>query len=183
MVLATFSLAENGLDAAEAINASVRAGGGGEQILNRLDRLQECLPEQDKRLVQSYIVGIRPAIKSVLVEPLDVGVGGECDARGITIATASLEVDASVAETIERTKEVRAHEQYHRDNAHVSGMIVEEAGDGRTIATIGGHAFTQESLLEGVTVVRTGQKYVSQEYVQFAGEVRSAVAAAGISLE
>lgn len=175
--------ASEGLTAAAVINDAVETQHAPEELLSDLQRKKELLEGEERQLIARYIIGIRPAIQGVLVEPLDLGVGGQCDSSDITIAQSTLLVASSIDHTIAQAQETRRHEDYHDGHDHTEPIVAGASAKGETVATIGGHAFTETALIEGLTVARTGQEFVSQEYVRFAGEVRSAVAAAGIGLD
>ncbi len=182
MALDTFPSGTEPFTAEAVITRAVQHGGGAEAILHRLEQTRGILEQGEAMQVQQYIAGIRPQIEGVLVHTLDAGVGGEFSGQGITIATDTLFIDQSIEKTIARTEETREHEEYHKEHDHLAPLQAEE-GQGSTVATIGGHAFTHEALIEGMTVVRTGEQFVSEQYRQYAANVRSSVAAAGITLE
>jgi hypothetical protein len=168
--------------AEELINQTVDANDSSEAIIADLRRNQEQLEQSERADIDRYINGIRPAVAGMLVEDLGDGIGGVYDGSNVTMGKISLYVHDSIAQTIERAEEVSEHEGYHQDHDHTAAMSVGSSAEGDTVVTIGGETFDETALIEGLTVSRTGDSFVSEEYVQYETTLQNAVARAGISI-
>lgn len=169
-------------DAASVINAAVEESDSSAALLQTLDRKKEGLEAEERALVQRYIVGIRPKIKDVLVKDLGETVGGQWDGSEVTMGKSVLYVYAGVERTIDNAEETWKHENYHAEHDHTAEMIAGSSAAGETVVAIGGREFTDEALIEGITVAQTGHEFVSDEYRRFENDVHVAIAAAGIHI-
>lgn len=170
------------VSAEHLINATVGSGVAAGEMLARMEERARMLEAEERAKVQKYIAGIRPAISGVLVQALPSGVGGQYDGSGVAIARTTLLVGANIEETVAQAELTRAHENYHKLHHHTDPMqVVAETRHG-IVVTIGGKGFTDEALVEGLTVMQTGDRFVSAEYVGFQNDLMGAMASAGLSV-
>jgi hypothetical protein len=159
-------------------------GISGMDFLRRVENNGECLRDvNEQRRVRLYVNGVRTHLRGVFVEEKnDDGVAGYYDGSSITVTENTLGIHKSIEETIAHTKEVEEHERYHKKGNHLAALRPGGSANGETILRMGGIDFTQRGLIEGLTVDRTGQQFVSGEYVQFAEDLRQGMRNAGISI-
>lgn len=170
------------MSVAALINTTVLEERAPEKIFLELKAQRERLDAGHRAQIDRYIAGVRPAVAGALVEPLPQNVGGQWDGDQVSLATASLLVGESVKETVDRLEETRAHEEYHKCYDHTASMIAGASADDSSIVQIGGKKFDDTALIEGVTVARTGEQFVSAQYRRYKADVLSALANAGIGL-
>ena len=166
----------------ELINQTVAEADSAESIIGELERQQEAAREHSET-IQKYIDGVRPQIQGAVVEKMEPGVGGECDGSNVKLAKETLVVDTSVDETIAFATEVREHEDYHLEHDHTAPMQKADSATGDSVVQIGGADFTDTELIEGMTVARTGETFVSGEYKRYKADLLAAVGRAGINLD
>jgi len=169
------------IGAQELINRTVAEADSAKSIIDDLEKQQEAAEEQSAT-IQKYIDGIRPQINGAVVEKMKQGIGGMYDGSDVKLAKATLVVYRSVDETVAMTEEVRAHEDYHAKHDHTAPMQAADSAQAGGIVEIGGNQFNHVALIEGLTVARTGEKFVSTTYQQYKAELLEAVSKAGIDL-
>lgn len=170
---------QTAIGAEDLINQTVDQAAPG-NIISELERAEERLKTSEAQRVQMYINGIRPQIQGAIVQDLNPGIGGQYDGNpSVTIAASTLMVDSSIEETIARAEEVRAHENYHAANNHLEPIAVVNDTRTNAFAVIGGYAFTQTELIEGLTVMQTGNTFVSDEYRAHEQALSNAMTASG----
>lgn len=170
--------------AEELINQTVDEADSADNIIGELEDSKEMLEASEAATVQQYIDGIRPQIEGAMVTDLDPGVGGLYDGSPqVKIAEDMLVIDQSVDATIARLEEVREHENYHAENNHLEPMDVVHDTRTDAFAVIGGQEFTETELIEGLTVMQTGNTFVSDEYRDHERTLEAAMAASGQSVE
>jgi len=99
----------------------------------------------------------------------------------ITIATSTIEIgDSGVSQTIARMQEVYDHELYHALNHHTDAMMT---WDSDATIIIAGEGFSTTDIIEGLTVVETGEDFVSDGYKGHKKRLLSSIVAASLSLD
>lgn len=171
------------MSAAEQINDAVVNGNSKEAIFGDLERRKEGMEAAERAKVDAYVAGVRQSVGDMLVQDLGSGVGGLYDGSRTIMARDSLVVSGSIEETIARTDEIAKHEDYHRDHDHTAAIAVGSSAEGDAIVQVGGKQLDQETLIEGLTVARTGGEFVSGQYQRYKAELLAAIGAAGISLD
>lgn len=171
--------------AAETINAVTESEANSavapSVLATRIELAAALLPEDAQPLVSEHVAGLRNLESDVVIEPLDAGVGGQYDGS-VSIATDTILVDQSgIGETVERMAEVDAHEAYHRDHGHLDPLATVESQEGNTVVTIGGRGFDRTALTEAVTVIETGQEFVSEGYKKYVRDLQDAVAVSSVT--
>jgi hypothetical protein len=152
---------------------------------------------QVRNLVNQYNAGVFREVEGTEIEELEKGVGGLYNGSKEKIALETLKVHDDIKKTIENSKEVAAHEAYHADNKHLEAMktvdenaIQKEPGkeggwkNAKKDAALvmGKKEFTEEQLIEGLTVKETGDKFVSKEYQNHKAELEAGMSAAGLDI-
>lgn len=171
------------MSAAEQINDAVVNGNSKEAIFGDLERNKGELEAVERAKVDAYIEGVRSSIGDMLVQDLGDGIGGLYNGSQTIMAKDSLIVSGSIEETIARTEEIARHEDYHRDHDHTAAIAAGSSAEGDAIVRVGGQQLDQETLIEGLTVARTGEEFVSGQYQRYKAELLAAIGAAGISLD
>lgn len=169
------------MEAETLINETLDEQESGAAVLRLLNERKEELEASERAKIDSYVQGIRPQIANVMTEELDDGVGGLFDGK-ITIATETLRIHTSINNTIKQTEEVRRHEQYHMDNNHLAAMTVGDSAEGDIVVTIGGRQMTNKKFIEGLTVLETGDEFVSDDYKEDENDVEAGLADAGLTV-
>lgn len=178
---ATTSSAEE--QAVIAINGTIEDAASKEELLRNLEGEQKNAEGAKKERINDYIQGIRPQIEDVMVDDLEEGVGGEFDGEKKTIAKESLAVHASIQETIDMTTEIVEHETYHEENDHTKPMQSGSSAKGETVVTLGTEKFKDRDFIEGITVLRTGDRFVSNEYRGFRRKMERALRNSDTTIE
>ncbi len=164
------------------INTAVADGGSGEQILSRIDVGAGELDDAEKAKAERYVSAIQKETRGAIVKELDPGIGGMWNGNDVHIATGILAVHESIERTIAQVEETRAHEDYHAEHDHTAPLMVMAETKGEIAAVIGGTEFTETALVEGLVVAKTGDEFVSAEYVEYKKTLLSAVDRAGLNL-
>ena len=129
--------------------------------------------------VPKYIAALRTMSHDAAIGELPEGVGGQFDGS-ITIASSTMEVSSGgVSETIAQMQEVYDHELYHALHHHTDAMMTYE---GSTNVIIAGEGFTTTELVEGLTVAKTGEKFVSDEYKSYKARLLQCIDKADLTL-
>ncbi len=173
------SLAETG---EQVINEAVASEESMEAKLRKMDEDKKKLEQSERAKVDQFIGGVRPLVQGVLVKDLGPRVGGLYDGENRYIAENVLYVTGSVNQTIAQITEIWDHEKYHEEHDHTAPMTTGSSAQGDAIVTIGEWKFTDEALIEGLTVAQTGDQFVSDGYKEFKGDLLTAVDAAGITI-
>ncbi len=175
-------------DAASAINAAVdEQTESGEvspsALAAEIQRKAKHLEAEEQAKVQEHIAGVRNISRDAVIETLDPGVGGLYDGS-ISIAASTMKVDegGDVSSTVAQMEETSRHEEYHKQHDHLAPKIVGPSAGGGAVVTIGGKAFSDTALIEGLTVTRTGDQFVSDGYRQYKQDLLEATSAAGLSV-
>lgn len=179
--MAAMPTMETPITGEDRINEAVIGNDSAEQIIGELEHQQELM-QKESETIQRYIDGIRPQVEGAVVEKLEQGVAGQYDGDNVTVAKRTLIVDGSVEETIDFASEVRRHENYHQEHDHTAAMQAADSASGDSVVNIGGTDFNDIELIEGITVARTGEEFVSNEYRQYKADLLAAVGQAGIDL-
>jgi hypothetical protein len=113
--------------------------------------------------VEQYLKSLRENCHGMMVNQLPKGVGGECRAGDITIATETLLIGTDgISDAMGKIEEVAAHEQYHQNHRHTVRHY--ETMNAEHNVTIAGTIFQIHELMEGLVVYDTGHDFVSAEY-------------------
>lgn len=139
--------------------------------------------DEVRRHIEKYLEGVIHVAQDAQVERLPEKTAGQFDGAKKTIAAETLRVKDSIQKTLDHIEEVADHETYHEENEHMEEMEAVPGKEGDTVVTIGGKDFSERALVEGLTVERTGEEFVSDEYRQFRTDLTSATATAGVTLE
>ncbi len=169
----TFETAE------DLINQSVLEGDSSSEILASIDSGKEHLEAQERATIDSYIAAMRPIYAAMVVDEFSGNIAGLYDGSQIYVDQAVMMVGESVDTTIAQAQEVYDHETYHQANNHLAPMKVVAGMRDGVYAVIGGVAFTQTELIEGLTVAETGNQFVSAEYKAHERAIRKAADASG----
>ncbi len=165
------------------INQSVLEGNSSSQILASIDAGKAQLEAQERATVDSYITSMRPIYAAMVVDKFSGNIAGLYDGSKIYVDQTVMMVGQSVDTTIAQAKEVYDHEKYHQTNNHLAPMqVVADVRDG-VYAVIGGVAFTETELIEGLTVAETGNQFVSAEYKEHERALRKAADASSVGLQ
>nr|AIA12362.1 hypothetical protein [uncultured bacterium] len=174
----------NGMTADELINTSVEENTSGTAILYDLEKRKEELTAEEQALVDQYRNGMHSVLTTMDVDNLGGNTAGLYDGSEIFIDKNIIMVGQDINTTIEQSKEVERHEKYHQDNNHLAPMVTYAMADTHNSASvvIAGRGFDETEFIEGLTVSRTGDRFVSAEYVEYKENLESAAAQAGVSL-
>lgn len=170
------------LSAEDVINESVDGNSSSTKMFEEMNRRKEALEEAEAAKVDAYIQKVRPAVAGALVKDLEHGIGGLYDGSNVTIAQDMLMIHSSIQQTVDQLDETRRHEDYHKEHDHTAPMIPATEAPADYVVTIGGRQFDETALKEGLTVSKTGDQFVSPEYVQYQHDLHAAMQAAGISI-
>lgn len=151
-------------------------------ILEEVKEQRAFVSGRVRSLVDKYVSGVESEVEGTHVEKAEAGVGGFYDGSRIVIAQSTLTVHNSIQETIQQTVETGKHEQYHADHAHMDPLQTGLSAQGTTVVQMGGHKFTEEALIEGLTVNHAGDEFVSHEYRGFRMQLLAAVSDAGLTI-
>jgi hypothetical protein len=121
------------------------------------------------------------------VTTMDEGIGGEYrpasgDVR-LNAKVLSVFPGQSLENLAEQMEEIGAHERFHETHHHNPSALRNAYAEGATIVTIGGKEFEPASLIEGMTVYATGDKYVDETYKGYAQDIAYATAVSGWSFQ
>lgn len=167
----------------EAINAAVEdTSGSPDDLQRKLKGNAEDLEDFEKAKVEEHQHGTRNALREVIVEKLPEGVGGLYNGD-IKIAKSTLLVHGSIKNTLAMTDEASEHEHLHKKYNHLTPIQYGASADGNTAVTIGTKEFTDTGIHEAITVEKTGNRFVSQEYRHYQSDLRSGLAAAGLTMQ
>ncbi len=187
--LETTSPANAEQEAAVLINNAVdeqmeKGNASGDQIARAIEENTQHVQGETRAQIDQYVTGMLDATQEGDVQELDEGIGGQVDAaQQKTIAAETLKVHKNVQDTLARTKETGEHEQYHLDNGHTEGIAHAADKEEGVAVTVGGTDFDETAFIEGLTVERTGDEFVSDTYRTYRQDFRSAINRAGVSIE
>lgn len=167
--------------AEELINRTV-ASVEGSSVVSALSRGKEALAAGERASVERYIQAMRPIYAAMLVDDFGGNTAGLYDGSSISIDRRVAMVDASVDTTVDRAREVYEHERYHQRHRHTEPLAVMADTREDIAAVIGGVAFTETALVEGLTVARTGDSFVSAEYGAYKQNLLGGIARAGLNI-
>lgn len=170
-------------EAATAINETIDEADSSEVLVQDLAAQAKEAEGEKAAHIQEYVDGIRPHLQSVLMKDLGPTGGGLYDGNKKTIGKAALYVEDDIKTAVERENEVYEHETYHEENDHTAEMISGDSATGDTVVTMGTQAFDRETFIEGLTVRRTGERFVSDMYKEFRGKFDRALRASGQTVE
>jgi hypothetical protein len=175
------SSADQGSDATAVINETLEENGTGASNDKLAREIEQAATERGlEKETANYVHALREQSHSFVVDALPPGVGGQFDGSSIDVAPGVLIVDRSIEETVDRMKEVTAHEAYHAMHNHTDAMMTYA---GEPTVVIAGEEFSTTDIIEGLTVADTGNQFVSDEYQEMEERVRRATARAGIGLD
>ncbi len=180
------SVATEEEQAVELINRRIEEESKGgsknaEQLAAAVEKDINQVSEGVRSHVSKYVDGIKNSAKGMKAEKLKNGVGGLYDGKNVKIATTTLQVHNSIEATLAQVSETAKHEDYHAKGRHLEAYErAEHSGD--TAVQIGGVRLTDEQLVEGLTVAKTGDRFVSNEYKNHKQTLVNAVNRAGLSL-
>lgn len=169
----------NGTIAKEAEKGSAN----GAELARTIEENTKHLSEGVRNHVRTYTKGVVDIAHDTEVRPLERGVGGQYDGRTKTIATNTMMVRKNIMTTVKNVTQTGKHETYHEENDHLAPLAPAPSAVGDTVVTIGNKKFTEEALVEGLTVKETGHDFVSDEYVGFKDGLEAAVASSDITLD
>jgi len=171
----------------KSLQQEVIVGGGTISLTNfanTVDTAAEQAPEEVQRLLAQYLAGFQTTTHNAVVNALPEGVGGQFDGNTVFIAASTMEVGPEgVATTVEQIGETLRHEAYHKLNAHTAALTVGGSAKGDIAVTIGEIGFTRTELIEGLTVLDTGNVFVSDEYREFEANLKKGVAQSDVSMD
>ncbi len=163
----------------DIINATiVNAGETSAESLT--STLEQELREREliNKNVEQYLKSLRENCHGMMVNQLPKGIGGECRAGDITIATETFLVGTDgISDAIGKIEEVAAHEKYHEEHRHTVSHY--ETVDAEMNVTIAGTQFEVRNLIEGLVVHDTGHDFVSAEYQEHERRLMDAVNSSG----
>lgn len=154
-------------------------------IRQQLEQYRKGARSQTAKLLGTYVDGldtIQEEIPDAKVEDLPDSIGGQFDGARVTIAEETLNVRGDIQRTVTAMEETARHEAYHEEHEHTKPMTVAQGKEGDVIVTIGGRDFTQTELIEGMTVHKTGNETVSDDYRSMEQDLVSAASAEGIDM-
>jgi hypothetical protein len=163
-----------------AVDQSGRSPDG---LLSDLEKGKDQLEKAEAAKVSLYQHHVREALHGTFIAELESGIGGMYSDTGIQISTDTLMIGGSFQATIDQIEETAEHEKYHRDNNHLDPMQLGASAHDDIVATIGSVEFTDTQIVEGLTVLETGDQFVSQEYIEHEQCLTRAMAAAALSVE
>lgn len=144
-------------------------GGTSPSVLaSEIEKRAEFASPEAQQLVQQYIRGLLQLTRyGASIAVLPPRVGGLYDGR-IKVAEQTVQVDEQapdIAQTIKRIEEVNRHEGYHLTHHHITPLATAPSEDAATVVTIGEQQFrNEEKIIEGLTVIETGDEFVSDDY-------------------
>ena len=153
-----------------------------DSIANEVAERSEVLTEDQKILTQKYITCIQGFTHGAVIKTLEDGVGGMYDGS-VFIAEETIRIGSSVQSTIEQTEETMAHEAFHKDHLHTQEYITSPLADEGAFVVIGGEEFSREVFIEGLTVLKTGERYVSADYRNRMNFVLNSIYKSDVSLD
>lgn len=171
-------------EAAAIINGGIEMYGASEESLNYLERRQEMVDAGVRDHLRKYVTAFRGVYRDMTVRKFDGNTAGLYDGSNIYIDEAVPEVAVSVQETIDRGTEVHDHELYHKKNNHTAPMKIVKDQRRAAFLVMGGVEFKQSTqFFEGITVDRTGDRFVHGTYRAHKSQFNDAIGRAGLSLE
>jgi hypothetical protein len=146
--------------------------------------LEQELREREliNKNIEQYLKSLRENCHGMMVNQLPKGVGGECRAGNITLATNTFLIGPDgISDAIGKIEEVAAHELYHQEHQHT--VTLYETVDAEMNVTIAGTQFEVRNLIEGLTVHSTGHQFVSAEYKKHEAQLINAVNESDITMD
>lgn len=165
------------------INTTILEQGSSGSILSALNERKVDLETSERATVQRYIDAMRPVYAAMIVDDFSGNTAGLYDGSAIYVDRNVMMVGRSLETTIAQAGEVHAHETYHQTNHHLAPMQVVADARAGVYALIGGIAFTETELVEGLTVAETGNAFVSHDYRRYEDMVRQAAATSGQGID
>lgn len=156
-------------------------------IYRKMEDRAEGLEEEERARVDLYVRTVRDETSDVLINKDEARIGGTFDGSRKRLNGQNMKLDdntdGAVTATLDRTESFDDHETYHERNKHLDPLKDGASADGNVKAVVGGVGL--ENPIEGLTVLETDPegKYVSDTYVRYMGQVRSAMNRAGLSIE
>lgn len=170
-------------EAAAIINGGIEMYGASEESLNYLERRQEMVDAGVRDHLRKYVTAFRGVYRDMTVRKFDGNTAGLYDGSNIYIDEAVPEVAASVQESIDRGMEVHDHELYHKKNNHTAPMKIVNDQRRAAFLVMGGVEFKNTEFFEGITVDRTGDRFVHGTYRAHQSRFNEAIQKAGLSVE
>ena len=142
------------------------------------------LPENEQQLVSQYVASLGNFTHGEIIKTLpEENVAGLYNGN-IFIDTDTVEVpEGGITEAIAHMEETVRHEAYHALHKHLAPITVGGSAEGDIAVTIGEIGFTRTELIEGLTVLDTGNVFVSDEYREFQANLEKGVANSDISMD
>lgn len=179
-------------DAAEVINGTIEDAGDQADKEEIIDALEERMGDGKSDIqpeVHEYIEGVRKLSHDAIITELPPGIGGQFDGSDIAIAKETLKVgENGVVETVKQLEETNRHEMYHALNGHTDPLLMPGGSepDGTKVKSgnvvIDEKEFSETQVIEGLTVAKTGDTFVSEDYKSNAKEFSEALDRAGLGL-
>ncbi len=170
-------------EAIATINETIEETDSSDALIQELKAEANEAEGEKAEHIQEYVDGVRPQIESVLVKDLGPTGGGLYDGSDITVGKAALYVEDDIETAVDSAEEVIKHETYHEENDHTADMVSGDSATGDTVVTMGKDTFDREEFIEGLTVSRTGEQFVSDKYKEFRGKFDRALRASGQTVE
>ena len=159
-----------------------------EELAREIEKRAEGASLEAQAPIQQYIVGLLVLTRyGASVAVLPQGVGGLYNG-GIKIAASTVRPDEAalgMTTVIARMKETGEHEGYHARHRHETPIVVSpEATQQNIVVTIGNERFRdQAEIVEALTVVDTGDRFVSIEYHARMEKLLRAVSTSDVTLD
>lgn len=167
----------------EVINGIIESQDSAENVLRELERKKDLLEGDERRKVERYIADMRMIFRSMVIDDLGGNTAGLYDGNDIFIDRKVMGIGESVDETVSRAQEVYEHEKYHAENNHMEPLQIVGETRGDIAAVIGGQEFNTTELIEGLTVMETGNQFVSDGYRGYERDLQQAMEEADLEIE
>jgi hypothetical protein len=168
--------------AEQLINTTVEEAENGSAIVSELEKNKDALEADQRAILERYIAETRPIYAAMFVDDFEGNIAGLYNGSDIFVDRSVMQVGSSVDQTIAQAKEVYKHEGYHKENDHTAPLQVMAETKGNIAAVIGGVEFTETGLIEGLTVMQTGDQFVSAEYVDYKNNLQKGMSNAGLGI-
>lgn len=169
--------------AEELINTTVENAESETGVISELNKKKEMLEAGERATIDYYIQETRPIYAGMMVDDFEGNIAGLYDGSAIYVDRSVLMVGESVEQTVAQAEEVYDHESYHKAHKHTGPIHVMAETKDDIALVLGGVEFTETELIEGLTVAKTGDQFVSTEYVEYKNNLLKATVNAAISID